>query len=606
MSFMFNPHPYDDYTPVNSPILPDGLESRAVFGAENVMKRLSTAVLDYKKANGSCVVAIEGYPSADFNQFENGITCFLQNEEVSFVTTESLALPSDVIEEKLASYLPTDRVKDPVLLYGRLYDGCFADLMDAEKVASLRKTVKETKEAGSILFICGMGSASEKLKDLSDLVIYIDVTPKEVMLRAHAGKWRNYGDTKAKAVKAIQRRAYYVDFELAVKTRGNLLSSNGIDYYVASDKDESMCLLSGEDLTAVTESLSHYPFRCKPVYLEGVWGGYFIQNARKLPNQFKNIAWIFDLIPMEVSILIKIGNSLMEMPFFSFVQKQGENILGKEIKERFHGYFPIRFNYDDTFHSNGNMSVQVHPPREYCMETFNECGTQDEGYYVVAVGHGAKTYCGLRKGVRKDEFFKVVKESEKNHTLVDYQKYVNGVPSVPGRQFLLPGGTIHASGRNQLILEIGSLTMGSYTFKLYDYLRKDLDGNPRPIHTYYGEQVLKEERDEDFVKEHLCKEPILARKGEGFEEYIVGEDDLVYYSTRHFRFEKKAQDCTGDKFHVLALVDGEKVVVRSKNNPERSYTMNFLDIVVVPAEVGDYEIVNLGNQPVVVYKVMVK
>ena len=171
---------------------------------------------------------------------------------------------------------------------------------------------------------------------------------------------------------------------------------------------------------------------------------------------------------------------------------------------------------------------------------------------------------------------------------------------------MLPGGTIHASGRNQLILEIGSLTVGSYTFKLYDYLRKDLDGNPRPIHSYYGEQVLKGERNEDFVKEHLVKEPILARKEEGFEEYIVGEDDLVYYSTRQLKFEKKAEDKTGDKFHVLALVDGEKVVVRSKNNPERSYTMNYLDIIVVPADIGEYEVVNLGNQPVVVYKVMVR
>lgn len=121
------------------------------------------------------------------------------------------------------------------------------------------------------------------------------------------------------------------------------------------------------------------------------------------------------------------------------------------------------------------------------MENFDELGTQDEGYYIVATGHGAKTYCGLREGVDKDKFFEKIKQSEKEHTEIDYKQYVNGVDSVPGRQFLIPGGTIHASGRNQLILEIGSLTMGSYTFKLYDYLRKDLDGNPRPIHSYYGE-----------------------------------------------------------------------------------------------------------------------
>ena len=115
---------------------------------------------------------------------------------------------------------------------------------------------------------------------------------------------------------------------------------------------------------------------------------------------------------------------------------------------------------------------------------------------------------------------------------MDYENYVNEVESMPGRPLLIPGGTIHVSGRNQLILEIGSLTMGSYTFKLYDYLREDLDGKPRPIHSYYGEQVLKEERTEKFVYEHLVKEHMLLHRGEGYEEYMVGEDELVYYSTR--------------------------------------------------------------------------
>lgn len=606
MSFMFNPHPYDDCTPVNRPELREELVSRSVFGAEKVMRFLSTKVLDFKNSKGSCVVSVEGYPSADFTQFANGIMCFLKGQKVKLVSTDSLCLSSDEINEMIADCLPTDRVKDPVLLYGRLFDGGFPDLFDKSKIEKLRQSIAGTKADGSILIIYGMGSASDQIRDVVDMVDYIDVTPKEVMLRAHAGRWKNFGDDKAVPVKELQRRAYYVDFELAVALRGKLLSGNLIDYYIVSDKDASMNAVSGADLTSITSSLAAYPFRCKPVYLEGVWGGYYIQHARRLPNQFKNIAWIFDLIPMEVSILIELGKNLMEMPFFSFVQKQGDAILGPGIKERFGGYFPIRFNYDDTFHSNGNMSVQVHPPKDFCMKTFNELGAQDEGYYIVATGHGAQTYCGLRNGVDKDGFLKVIKQSEKEHTLVDYQKYVNAVPSVPGRQFLLPGGTIHASGRNQLILEIGSLTMGSYTFKLYDYLRKDLDGNPRPIHSYYGEQVLKGERNADFVKEHLVKDPVLLRKGDGFEEYIVGEDDLVYYSTRQLRFEKKAEDNTNGKFHVLALVDGEKVIVRSKNDRSRCYTMNFLDLVVVPANIGEYEIENLGNQPVVVYKVLVR
>jgi mannose-6-phosphate isomerase class I len=252
------------------------------------------------------------------------------------------------------------------------------------------------------------------------------------------------------------------------------------------------------------------------------------------------------------------------------------------------------------------MSIQVHPPKDYCEKNFNELGGQDEGYYVVAAGHDAKTYCGLRKDVNTKTFFAELERSYREKTKVDYQKYVHSVPSVPGRQILLPGGTIHASGRNQIVLEIGSLTVGSYTFKLYDYTRLDLDGNPRPIHLYHGEKVLDTSRDEDFVSSRLVKDPLLLREGDGFKETIVGEDELVYYSTRQLIFEKKITDDTAGKFHVLALVDGESVTVFSKKDPQKNYTMRYLDIIVVPASLGEYVITNYQDHPVVVYKVLVK
>ena len=68
-------------------------------------------------------------------------------------------------------------------------------------------------------------------------------------------------------------------------------------------------------------------------------------------------------------------------------------IMGQHCLEEFDGYFPVRFNYDDTWHSNGNMSVQVHPDEDFVIENYDEFGRQDEAYYVIATGHGAKTYC---------------------------------------------------------------------------------------------------------------------------------------------------------------------------------------------------------------------
>jgi mannose-6-phosphate isomerase class I len=171
---------------------------------------------------------------------------------------------------------------------------------------------------------------------------------------------------------------------------------------------------------------------------------------------------------------------------------------------------------------------------------------------------------------------------------------------------MIPAGTIHASGRNQVVLETGSLTVGSYTFKLYDYLRSDLDGSPRPIHTYHGERVVRKERKTSWVNENLVKKPSLVRKGVDWAEYIIGEHELLYFSLRRLEFEKSIEDDTCGIFHILTLVDGEKVIVQSLENPELSYVQNFLDIIIVPAIMGKYIIKNTGNQPVCIHKTMIK
>ena len=129
-----------------------------------------------------------------------------------------------------------------------------------------------------------------------------------------------------------------------------------------------------------------------------------------------------------------------------------------------------------------------------------------------------------------------LKDRKKEFTPIDYEKYVSHIDSVPGTQ-VLPAGTIHLSGRNQVVLEIGSLTVGSYTYKMYDYLRADLISTIF-IHIYHGER-RRAERTESWVKENLVQQPRLIRKGSNWAEYIIGEHNLLYFSLRRLEFEKE-------------------------------------------------------------------
>ena len=258
------------------------------------------------------------------------------------------------------------------------------------------------------------------------------------------------------------------------------------------------------------------------------------------------------------------------------------------------------------------MSIQCHPDEDYVVRNHNELGRQDESYYVCVTAQDAKTYLGFRDETSCEAFFEEARRAEKTHELIDYQKYINAVPSVPGTQVMIPAGTVHASGRNQVILEIGSLTVGSYTYKLYDYQRIDPQtGLPRPIHLKMGSAVIHGERTADWVRDNLVNHGGVVREGTDssgnpWKEIIVGEHDLLYFSLRNLIFWDRIEDDTDGLFHVLALADGEKVRIASAEDPSRSFVIRQLEIAVVPASFGRYTIENLGIGSVTVHKTLLK
>ncbi|MDP4151899.1 MAG: class I mannose-6-phosphate isomerase [Bacillota bacterium] len=611
MSFMFNPYPYDDPNAVNK-IDSSGIDVKSIVnGSAATAENLANAALEKINSARNCVMGFDGYATAPVDVLTTltGQQLSLKKIPFNIIQTSDLFQDEDVLSAYLEkNNLPTDREKDPVLLYGHRFIGGYEKLFDEIKLKEcIDKIINFKKTGKGVLIISGSGALCEKLRVLYDRKIYVDITPLHAILNVKRGNYLNIGLKNALEFKAMARRCYYVDFELALDLRLQLLKNGEIDDYVIGVDPLNMKLLPYATLKQVFEKGLKYPFRCRPVYLEGVWGGYSVHKLRNLPKEMKNCAWVFDMIPMEVSIVYDVEGMLLEFPFYALVQCESEKLMGKESVSKFGNYFPVRFNYDDTMHSNGNMSIQCHPGEKYVVENNGELGRQDESYYIVEAGQGARTFLGFNNGVDVEQFIADTKRSEKEGTPVDYEKYVNAVESKPGVQVMIPAGTIHASGRNQLILEIGSLTVGSYTYKMYDYLRKDLDGNPRPIHTYHGEKVLVRDRNTDWIKSNVVQEKRLARKGEGFEEYIVGEHDLLYFTLRNVKLVDKATDNTDGYFHVLALVDGEKVLVRSKAHPEYCFVQNYLDIVVVPADMGEYEIINLKpGTTAILHKTMLK
>jgi len=613
MSFMFNPYPFDDADAVNRPVLPQETVSAMAVGHAAVMRTLLERLNACAAGRGSATlfIALDGYVGTDWPQLVGLLQDALAAEKTGLTAIDIAACYKrpEELDSMLSENLPTDREIDPVLLFGKIFHGDIGDLFDAGRLEQQKNVWLERKAGSSgareVVCVYGCGAACEALRPLFDVVAYSDLTPQQVTLRIKAGRVSPLGDSGKRSLGYIFRRLYYFDYEIAMRHRDELILSGAITFYIDANKPDTLKLLPCDAFKRLLAEMLTYPFRCKPVYLEGVWGGQYIKKLRGLPEDMRNCAWVFDLIPNEVSVLIKVGQHTLEVPYPTFFRTQAESLMGTESVRQFGRLFPIRFNYDDTYAGNGNMSIQVHPPAEYTRKHFNEPFQQDESYYVVKTG-GSRTYQGFRDDADIGEFFEKVRLAETNREPFDYERYVNAFESRVGDQFLLPGGTLHASGKNQVVLEIGSITVGSYTFKMYDYLRLDLNGVPRPIHSRHGMNVVNTSHRRSAIDGVLRPQPRMLREGQGWREVLLGEHEKIFFSLRRLEFDRCMRDATDGKFHVLVLVDGDEVLVYALDNPEHCYRMKTCDMVVVPASLGRYGLINLGKAPCKVTKTLLK
>ena len=611
MSFMYNPFPFHDPKPVNRPELSKNTVESIVSGGTPTVAKKFVATLAEKARREGVVVAFDGYTTAKWDLFISLMSreCDLIGLNFQALDFNAAVLKSgEEIDSIIDPLLIWDKKIDPTLLYGKVYHGGYKGLQDKAKADAFLKALPAKKTPGTIVAVYGYGCLSKDFRGLYDIKCFFDITPMNCMLRIRAGEYANLGKEHTGIINRTIRRCYYCDFENAVQLRKELFATGELDWYFLDNDRANLQMMPFASFADICAQLVKYPFRAKPCYLEGVWGGSYMKQQRHLPEKMRNAAWVFDFIPMEVSVLVEAGTEKLDINYCSFVHKEGVNLMGADCVRKYKGYFPIRFNWDDSYHSTGNMSIQCHSGGKFNVENYNEFGRQDESYYVVITGHEAKTFIGFRDDADIPAFFREIEAADTEHKPCDYMKYVSYEESVPGLQVMLPAGTIHSSGRNQVILEIGSLTIGSYTYKMYDYLRLDFDGRQRPIHTHLGELNVRQDRRHSVIHdpqspEYIVQKPRLAEEGEGWQEYILGENPQMYISLRRLEFEKQClQDTKGEKFHVLTLVDGDHIRIRSAEHPERYFDLDFMEIACVPASMGKYVIENLGKEPIRVHK----
>lgn len=148
-----------------------------------------------------------------------------------------------------------------------------------------------------------------------------------------------------------------------------------------------------------------------------------------------------------------------------------EIVIEKELGEnvKVFPFFPVLIKFIDA---KENLSVQVHPADDYALKYENSFG-KTEMWYIVEAEQGAGIYLGFNRDVTKEEYETAIKENRLTELLNFYEVKA-------GECYFIPSGTIHAIGKGCLICEIQQNS--NLTYRVYDYGRKDKNGNERELH----------------------------------------------------------------------------------------------------------------------------
>ena len=450
-------------------------------------KQLSKWVARHSK------IIFEGYTGVDWEFIIATIQSHLGQDGFSVYCYDISAFykTEKELEEMLAPYTGGS---DPV--FGNRFSGNIADFFELEKLNDFNP---DTTTGIHILY-----GAGASLSDRNAPIVYFDLPKNEIQYRARAGKVTNLGYEATFPPKEMYKRFYFIDWPVLNALKKELLPE--INILVDCQFEEEITWMTGAHLHQALEMISGKPFRVRPWFEPGARGRQWIKKRIEgLNKSVVNYAWSFELITPENGIILESSDYLLEVSFDFLMYHSAQKVLGKAYP-RFQNEFPIRFDFLDTF-DGGNLSVQVHPKTAYIKEHFGENFTQDETYYILDCEKDAQVYLGFQENIDPTAFRNALEESVDKGQKLDIEQYVQQHAAQKHDLFLIPSGTIHCSGKNNMVLEISS-TPYIFTFKLYDWRRLDLDGKPRPINIERGFENLDFTIKGDQVKENFISNEI--------------------------------------------------------------------------------------------------
>ena len=573
--------------------------------AENILhidaKYLSGAYMGWEKAVAAlkelaaegAVLALDGWYGVEFDV----IRAKMEEAGVKAKWIETLPLFRSL--EALKAYKAPYVTEDPGFGWVNT-DGSIEDLLDEAAVAALVEELKVPSKEPRILI--GYAAAAAPLRPYITKIVYFDKTLQTMLWQLWDGRLIPFGLDKPDD-NYNWKEYYYNDFHLLYRHKKALYGC--MDFFGEITNSDNLKLVSRETYDAVIREAAVSPIKQVQIFQPGPWGAYRYRDLWSVPG-LECSAWNKMSGP-EMSVVLDFGaEDTLNLPLINLLQ-YNDKVTGAVPAAKYPDLWPLDIWLDDGYFpepqpaERTSMPLHNHPDSDYVKRHFNEPLGRYETYYIAEAYEGANTWMGFKDDADLEAF---EAECRKSNNLIpfDYKQYVCNWKSNVGDLYLIPPGTCHGHGGNQMVLEMDTspaIAGTEYSFFQYDFARHSWDDNTktmtgRPLKMHLEHAFDNERyRRESFVKSHLRARPEITKwtKEYYMDKYsTLGE---MPFDVERIFFDNRAEHTTDGKYlQLLTLTVGHSATIRSKAHPERCARIERLQCVAMPACIGDYEIVS--------------
>jgi mannose-6-phosphate isomerase len=285
-----------------------------------------------------------------------------------------------------------------------------------------------------------------------------------------------------------------------------------------------------------------YPLKFDTIFKEKIWGGSKIKDVLgKDFSPLKNCGETWEISGVEGSLSEVSDGALKGKTLPELIELYQSDLVGTKVYEQYGNEFPLLIKFIDAAQ---DLSIQVHPNDELAKERHNSLG-KTEMWYIFQADENSKLITGFNKQTSKEDYIKHLEDGRLNEIL-------NEEKVSAGDTFFIPAGRVHTIGKGLLLAEIQQSS--DVTYRIYDFDRKDKEGNKRELHTAAALDAI----DYNFYPDYKT-----SIKTE--ENQAVGLVKSRYFETNILHSESAiSRNLSGiDSFVIYTCIEGEAEIETS-------------------------------------------